>query len=88
MCGILGFIGNNLKQIGSFEHILENLKTRGPDGSGSWKNTDGRVLLGHTRLAVLDLSKNGYQPMLSSSSRFVITFNGEIYNFNEIKKKN
>lgn len=87
MCGILGFIGNNLKQIGSFERILENLKTRGPDGSGSWKNTDGRVLLGHTRLAVLDLSKNGYQPMLSSSSRFAITFNGEIYNFNEIKKK-
>ena len=82
MCGILGTIpaeaNHNL-----FENALAKLTHRGPDGFGIWHSPDQEVTLGHRRLAILDLSDQGKQPMFYG--KYVITFNGEIYNFLEIK---
>ncbi len=81
MCGIAGFYNlksDNRENIGK---MLEKISHRGPDGSGVWD--DGcyqGVVLGHTRLAIIDLTDTGTQPMVSHSERFVITYNGEIYN--------
>lgn len=86
MCGILGVISNRQKlDKHLFKIALSSLRHRGPDGSGIWE--DGNVMLGHRRLSILDLSKNGKQPFVSNCFRYVITFNGEIYNFLEIKKE-
>ena len=60
---------------------------RGPDASGSFIEADGSVALGHRRLSIVDLSPNGAQPMTSHSGRYVIAFNGEIYNHRELKDK-
>jgi asparagine synthase (glutamine-hydrolysing) len=64
---------------------LERLKLRGPDDSGTWR--DECVLLGHRRLAIVDLSTTGHQPMESSDRRYVIVFNGEIYNHRELRPR-
>ncbi len=81
MCGILGVIP--AIQAEQFEHALKTLAHRGPDGSGIWSDT--YAMLGHRRLAVLDLSAGGHQPMADSTGRYMIVFNGEIYNFVEIR---
>lgn len=57
---------------------------RGPDASGTWESDDGRVVFGHQRLSIVDLSANGMQPMTSHSGRYVIAFNGEIYNYKKL----
>lgn len=84
MCGIIGQI--NLGDQQEFSLSLENLHHRGPDGSGEWKNEKGNILLGHTRLAILEPTPAGNQPMKDSSQKFTITFNGEIYNHLEIRR--
>ena len=81
MCGIFGYIGSLERVIA--ERCLNTLTHRGPDGWGLWSH-DG-VTLGHRRLAILDLSANGHQPMSFAGGRYWITFNGEIYNFLEIR---
>ena len=81
MCGIFGYIGN-LENV-TAERCLNTLIHRGPDGCGLWR--DEGVTLGHRRLAILDLSENGHQPMSFAGGRYWITFNGEIYNFLEIR---
>ena len=85
MCGILG--GLSYKQLDKtgLDKSLDSLSHRGPDSINSFLSNDKRLYFGHTRLAILDLSHSGSQPMLSSNHRFVITYNGEVYNFNEIK---
>ena len=83
MCGILGCISNNIDRV-EFELNLSKLNHRGPDDSGVY--FDDNIALGHTRLSIVDLSKNGHQPMISSCGNFIIVFNGEIYNFEEIKR--
>ena len=87
MCGINGVISN--QKISNLADIIsamnEKLIHRGPDGKGVWINEEQNIGLGHTRLSILDLSSLGSQPMRSSSFRYVITFNGEIYNFLELK---
>lgn len=83
MCGILGVIGRRGGVAAIDASVLARLGHRGPDGSGSV--TDHFASLGHTRLAILDTSTAGAQPMLSRSGRFVITFNGEIYNYRELR---
>ena len=59
---------------------------RGPDGAGLWCDTEKNVAIAHRRLAIVDLTSSGSQPMLSECGRYVLSFNGEIYNFQELKK--
>ena len=65
--------------------ISARMATRGPDGAGSWFDPDGRLALGHRRLAIIDLDRRAAQPMASACGRFVISFNGEIYNYRELR---
>ena len=87
MCGILGTFGYKVSK-GELEACLMKIKHRGPDDEGIWQ--DEVCSLGHRRLSILDLSKDGRQPMFSRDERYVIIFNGEIYNYielrNELKK--
>lgn len=86
MCGILGVISESSSYNTSFiEKGLKLLAHRGPDGEGIWKSDDGKVLLGHRRLSIIDLSNSGHQPMLGKKKDNVIIFNGEIYNFQFLK---
>src|SRR5437016_6179396 len=85
MCGFAGFFGGIAShgQAGDeavLKRMTGTLVTRGPDDAGYWSDLDHRVGLGHRRLAIVDLSPAGHQPMPSASSRYVIVFNGEIYN--------
>ncbi|MGN0377060.1 MAG: asparagine synthase (glutamine-hydrolyzing) [Suilimivivens sp.] len=87
MCGIAGFCnfaGDRQKNI---EKMKDRMFHRGPDAGGTFISEDGQVVLGHRRLSIIDLSENGAQPMTSHSGRFVITYNGEIYNYKRIAKK-
>lgn len=89
MCGIAGIIaaGHSSPPVDRME--LERMSVamvqRGPDGSGRWLSTDGRVGFIHRRLSIIDLSEAGAQPMVDPETGCVITFNGEIYNFKEIR---
>lgn len=82
MCGIAGWLGDKINALICAE-MLTRLAHRGPDGEGEW-SADG-VWLGHRRLAVLDLSSEGRQPMLSLSRRYILTYNGEVYNYLELR---
>ncbi len=84
MCGILGTVPASSYE--SFKNSLDTILHRGPDSFGI-ETLDNDVSLGHRRLSILDLSKAGHQPMLEDSGRYAIVFNGEIYNFLEIKKE-
>ena len=88
MCGIAGIINFSNKKVLREEEIktLMSIKHRGPDDQGLWRNTDGNITLFHSRLAIQDLSSNGSQPMILGEGRYVIVYNGEIYNFNTLKK--
>nr|WP_319564278.1 asparagine synthase (glutamine-hydrolyzing) [uncultured Rhodoferax sp.] len=81
MCGIAGWIGPKL-DVGEARRMIARLAHRGPDDEGDWQ--EGGVWLGQRRLSIVDLSPAGHQPMLSASGRYVVTFNGEIYNYPEI----
>jgi len=90
VCGICGFIdGRGLIAKDRLEAavnlMMETLANRGPDGSGLWTDRDAGVAFGHRRLAILDLTTAGRQPMISADGRMIITFNGEIYNYREIR---
>ncbi len=65
--------------------MTDKLAHRGPDDSGIWEDTKAGVVIGHRRLAVIDLSSKAHQPMLSACGRYVIAFNGEVYNFKELR---
>jgi asparagine synthase (glutamine-hydrolysing) len=67
--------------------MRERMTARGPDGKGAWFSDDGRVALGHRRLSIIDLSDQADQPMSIENGRLVITYNGEIYNYRELKKE-
>ncbi len=86
MCGICGYISfKNEFNIEELEHSVSTLSKRGPDNQNMW--TENNVGLGHARLSIIDLSEKANQPMISASGRFVITLNGEIYNFKQIAEK-
>lgn len=88
MCGIVGaIIRNNKIDKNLFEKMLEQIIHRGPESGGTWYNKKDNVAFGHRRLAIIDLSVGGYQPMLSDDGRFIITYNGEIYNYKELKEE-
>ncbi|MBX9804868.1 MAG: asparagine synthase (glutamine-hydrolyzing) [Alphaproteobacteria bacterium] len=89
MCGITGFWSFTSKLSDySFDRIAQEmadqLSSRGPDSSGVWWEKEAHLAFGHRRLAIVDLTETGHQPMISSSGRFVITYNGEVYNAPEI----
>ncbi|MDC2986103.1 asparagine synthase (glutamine-hydrolyzing), partial [Candidatus Pelagibacter sp.] len=88
MCGIAGIVNFSREKIqpSEIKKVIRSVKHRGPDDDGYWQNFDKNILLINTRLSVQDLSKNGSQPMISEDNRYVIIFNGEIYNFKELKK--
>jgi asparagine synthase (glutamine-hydrolysing) len=87
MCGIIGYWGNEKINPEIFARQAKTLHRRGPDNLGIWSDQDNHFTLGHLRLSILDLSNNGNQPMQSASSRYVISYNGEIYNFLDLKKE-
>ncbi len=88
MCGIAGFCNYPKEEwYALINRMLDVMKHRGPDGKGVWRDDNREITLGHRRLSVIDLSQNGLQPMISGNGRFVISFNGEIYNTEELKKR-
>lgn len=87
MCGILGRIDHNIVDLIAFRQQLEQINHRGPDGDGIQTLFEGKVVLGHKRLSIIDLSDTGAQPMCNEDGSIWVTFNGEIYNYPELKKE-
>lgn len=90
MCGIVGFVNPNNKSASwgeSLSRMTATLTHRGPDDEGYWLDSDAGVALGHRRLSIVDLSPEGRQPMSSASHRYQLSFNGEVYNFLELRKE-
>lgn len=86
MCGINGIISNTIEDKASRVKAMNGrLSHRGPDDEGLWQ--EGKVALGHRRLSIIDLSAAGHQPMVSACGRYVMVFNGEVYNFRELRQK-
>ncbi|MFL5404170.1 MAG: asparagine synthase (glutamine-hydrolyzing) [Gemmatimonadales bacterium] len=90
MCGIVGFLGTAGVGEGALTGLVENMSTclahRGPDDAGAWVDDRVGLGLGHRRLSILDLSPAGHQPMVSHCGRYVITFNGETYNYLDLRR--
>ncbi|HET6244012.1 MAG: asparagine synthase (glutamine-hydrolyzing) [Bacteroidetes bacterium] len=87
MCGISGILSFNKKiEAVSLKKMIDTLDHRGPDGEGIWLNEKQQVGLGHKRLSIIDLTDSGKQPMHYCNGRYSITFNGEIYNYIEIRE--
>src|SRR5262245_26763853 len=84
MCGIAGIAGNGPKQP-HLAAMVDAQRHRGPDGQGFYEDRADRVALGHNRLSIIDLSAAGRQPMASCDGRVVVSFNGEIYNYRELR---
>ncbi len=87
MCGIAGFCNGASDWRRNIEKMNERIYHRGPDASGVWASGDRRVVFGHRRLSIIDLSAGGGQPMESHNNRYVIAYNGEIYNYPVIRDK-
>ena len=91
MCGIAGAFAFNLSAKQIEQSVVERLnhqqRRRGPDGTGLWSSADGRTVLGHRRLAIIDTGPTGVQPMCDATGRWVISFNGEIYNYRSLREE-
>ena len=90
MCGFIGICKNNLLSEADFQNInriSKKLFHRGPNQNSDWTNSSKKIFLSHRRLSINDLTIDGIQPMISNSKRYVIVFNGEIYNFQKLKKE-
>ena len=91
MCGLTGFLSGSSIKSNNFGYklrpMVDSISHRGPDDDGFWIDEKSSVAIGHRRLSVLDLSSAGHQPMHSSSSRYVIAFNGEIYNHLNLRER-
>ena len=87
MCGVAGIIDYDVDEISIkvLKKITNSITHRGPDGEGFWIEND--IGIGHKRLSIIDLSDAGVQPMFSMDKRYVISYNGEIYNFLELRKE-
>ena len=88
MCGINGFYSRSSS---TFNNVIVKMNSavshRGPDTNGAWVDIDSGIVLGHQRLSIIDLSSAGNQPMHSSSGRYILTYNGEIYNHLEVRRE-
>jgi asparagine synthase (glutamine-hydrolysing) len=90
MCGVTGYKTVDVdpaRWSAGLAGAVRALQHRGPDDEGMWRSEDGRVGFGHRRLAILDLSPLGHQPMTSACGAWVMVFNGEIYNFREVRSE-
>jgi len=89
MCGIAGIVNLRGRPVepNEIHRLTDQIAHRGPDGAGYWFSADRSVALGHRRLAIIDPGPGGYQPMSSADGRHVIVFNGEIYNFLELRQE-
>ncbi len=88
MCGIVGLmLSEPMGDLGMLYTMRDTMCHRGPDDAGVWQAKDGRVGLAHRRLAIIDLSPGGHQPMLDAAQRTCITFNGEIYNYQDLQRE-
>jgi asparagine synthase (glutamine-hydrolysing) len=85
MCGIAGLIHANAEPVSpvSLRRMTDAIAHRGPDGEGHW--IEGNVGFGHRRLSIIDLSPAGHQPMVNADHRYVLTYNGEVFNFRELR---
>ena len=87
MCGIVGTVG--LQPAANKEMLSgmrDTMRHRGPDDAGLWWDADGCVGLAHRRLSIIDLSSGGHQPMTDATGKAWVVFNGEIYNYRELRK--
>jgi asparagine synthase (glutamine-hydrolysing) len=92
MCGIGGFLDTSRRSReqdlrDTVLSMVNTLHHRGPDDVGTWADAEAGIALGYRRLAIVDLSPEGHQPMRSVCARYVISFNGEIYNFQELRRE-
>ena len=92
MCGLAGFwsvegAGDSPQAEAMVRGMAAEIAARGPDSAGSWCDSAHGIVLGHRRLAIQDLSAAGSQPMASPSGRYVIAFNGEVYNHRELRSE-
>ncbi len=92
MCGLAGILEtrprNSADQLtAQVSKMADTLRHRGPDGSGAWVDAAAGIALGFRRLSILDLTSAGNQPMVSSTSRYVIVFNGEVYNYGDLRSE-
>src|SRR5471032_1725825 len=89
MCGIAGVLTSAAVARDQLEHsavaMADTLAHRGPDDHGAWSDPEAGIALAHRRLSIVDLSPAGHQPMASADGRFLITYNGEVYNFLELR---
>ena len=77
----------NARLEAAVQNMCDAMRSRGPDAVGYWQNREAEISLGHRRLSIIDLDERANQPMLSDDNRYVIVFNGEIYNFRELRKQ-
>lgn len=90
MCGLAGALWRGARQadwqqVG--KDMAQRIRHRGPDSHGVWCDPQARVLLSHVRLSIVDLSAAGHQPMHSACGRYVLVFNGEIYNHQALRAR-
>jgi len=91
MCGFAGFVdttgARDARELEALaERMAATLRHRGPDDRGVWADREAGVVLGHRRLSIIDLTQSGHQPMTSPGGRYVIAYNGEVYNFSDLRK--
>ena len=92
MCGFAGFLEfaparSRDESVRLVEQMTNRLTHRGPDDHGQWLNESGTVAMGHRRLSILDTSQHGHQPKMSPCGRYVLAYNGEVYNHLEIRRE-
>ncbi|WWP77178.1 hypothetical protein V5279_31195 [Bradyrhizobium sp. 26S5] len=89
MCGIAGIVNlrGSAVEPAEISRLTSLIAHRGPFGEGIWFNAKRNVAFGHRRLAIIDPGEGGYQPMVSGDGRHVIVYNGEIYNFLELRRE-
>ena len=87
MCGIAGILNFDTSPVSKnvLKRMTDSIAHRGPDGEGHW--IEDNIGIGHRRLSIIDLSNAGSQPMLSKDKRYVLSYNGEIYNFKELRSE-
>jgi asparagine synthase (glutamine-hydrolysing) len=85
MCGLVGIADSRRGEPAIVARMRDTMTHRGPDDEGLWSSPDQTVILGHRRLSIIDLSQNGHQPMVAADGKTCIAFNGEIYNFLDLR---